>query len=268
MTAGGKIRAELWRDSYLKSLVLAQGNHPDRSNGLCVMEAVAWAAGESHTDYPRCVSPVIGAFLRSWNDGMDETDRQQLKGYVLKVIGTATSEADETRRAWLCTDWLVRVQAPAWLHLAGLGNEALLLTTLPDITSTEAARAAQSTINAAADAAGDAAGLSARAAARAGGDASWAAAWFAAGVDAAWDAARAAAGAAAGDAAYDAARTASAAGGGAVGVAWAAARAAAGAAAGAAAAVWDAAGAALRPTVVALQPQACKLLDEMIKVGK
>ena len=39
-------------------------NHKAREDGMCALEAVAWLAGEPHTDHPKCVSQVIGAFVR------------------------------------------------------------------------------------------------------------------------------------------------------------------------------------------------------------
>ena len=185
----------------LDQLVLARGAHHDRSNGLCVMEAAAWLAGEPHTDNPDCVSPAIGVFLRSWNDQLDDTDRQMLKPLIPRVVGTRTSREDEQARAWLATDWLAREFAPAWLDLAGLGEHAGRLRALDALTSTELAERALPIIQeareasaAARAAAWDAAGAAARDAA---GAAAWAAARDAA-WDAAWDAARAAAGDAAG----------------------------------------------------------------------
>jgi hypothetical protein len=243
----------------LETLVLQKGNHPDRSNGLCIMEAVAWVAGEPHSDHPKCVSPVVAAFCRRWQDDLDDAGRQRLKPYIPRMIGTAGSAAAEEVRAWLVTDWLVRVHTPAWLDVAGLKEQASALRALPPIDATDSARDAQPTIEAAREKA---------AAAR---DAAWAAAR-----DAAWDAARAAAWAAARDAAWAAARDAAwdAARAAAWDAAWDAAWAAAGAAAGDAAwdaawaAAWDAAWAALKPTVVTLQDSAFDLLDRMIEVGR
>jgi hypothetical protein len=185
---------------FLGPLTLLKGAHA-RGQGMCAMEAAAYLAGEGHSDHPVCVSPVIAEFLRQWNDVLPDADRQMLKPWVAKVLHTNTGAADEETRAWLATDWLVRVQAPAWLDLAGLTAEAANLRALPTLTSREIAVAVQSVIGAA----------SQRAAA------AWAAAWAAAGA-AARDAARAAAGDAAKAAAGDAAWAA----------AWAAARDAAG----------------------------------------
>lgn len=92
---------------YLDTLELGIGSHPPPNNGLaaaCVMEAVAYVTGEPWSDHPACVSPVIGQFLRSWNDGLPDSDRQMLKPYIVKVVGTNTGKADDETRAWMLTD--------------------------------------------------------------------------------------------------------------------------------------------------------------------
>jgi hypothetical protein len=43
---------------------LAKGAHEDHE-AMCVMEAVAFVAGEPWSDYPECACPVISAFLRA-----------------------------------------------------------------------------------------------------------------------------------------------------------------------------------------------------------
>ncbi len=86
---------------------------------VSAMEFVSWLADEPFSDHPACVSPVLGTFLRSWNDALDDGGRQKLKPFLPRAISTASDGRDE-ERAWLCTDWLVRVCAPAWLELAGV----------------------------------------------------------------------------------------------------------------------------------------------------
>jgi hypothetical protein len=224
----------------LDQLVLKAGGHSRPEDGMCFTEAAAYLAGEPFSDHPACVSPVIAAFGRTWNDGLPDDDRQMLKPYVPKIIGTATTKADDEIRAWMCTDWLARECAPAFLRLAGLTEQAELLERLAPIVDTVTAKAAQPTLNVAKKDA---------AAARA----------------AAWDAARAAAWDAAWAAAWDAARAA----------AWAAARAAK-KKGGGYDAQYQAAYAAAKPlvdekfgeTTKGLQTSALLLLDRMIAVGQ
>ncbi len=45
---------------------------PTGDRDLCIMEAVAFMAGEPWSDSPACASPVIAAFLRSWNDALSD----------------------------------------------------------------------------------------------------------------------------------------------------------------------------------------------------
>jgi len=245
------------RAVLLDTITLANGSHRPYSGQMCVMEAAAYITGEPWSDHPQCVSPVIAAFLRSWNDALPDATRTTLLRPLLPlVIGTRTTDADDDTRAWMAVDWLVRVNAPAWFDLTpALAPHASALRSLPPVTGGTA-----SAVRSVALEARTAAWTAARAEARAA-DAVWAAAWdaaaAAAGVAAwaearaaiaAWDGDAAGAAVAAGDAAWDAA------------AAWAAARAAV--------AAGDAAGVALAPTVAALQASACDLVREMCEVGR
>lgn len=195
------------------------------------MEVVAWFANETHSDRPECACPVIGAFVRSWNDSLPDKDRDRiLLPLVSRIAGTKSTPDVEEARAWLATDWLIRTLTPSFLDLTpDLRQHADRLRALPPISCTSAADGAQPLI--------DAAGAAAMAAAS---DAAMAAAW-----DTAGSAAGAASWDAAGSVAY---------------VAGAASMAAALDAAGAAA------DAALTPTVASLQASAVDLLERMIEV--
>jgi hypothetical protein len=166
------------------TLNLKSGAHSPDST-FCVMEAVAFVAGEEWSDHPACACPVISAFLRAWNDTLPtDADRDRLlKPLIPKLVGTR-NKALEERRSLLAADWLVRVHTPAWLRLAGLTTHADALANLPEITSMAQAPSIRGPIEAARKDA-----YTVWAAARA---AAWDAAWAAA-----WAAARAAAGAAA-----------------------------------------------------------------------
>jgi hypothetical protein len=235
----------------LDTVTLKSGAH--NPNGtFCVMEFAAWLAHEPWSDSPECVSPVIAAFARNWNDSLSEDDRNRLlKPLVLDMIGTATTPEDEQTRAWMATDWLARVHTPAWLRLAGLTTEAQALESCARIVDAATATAAQPRL------------VESRQASAAASAAAWDAASAAASA-AAWDAASAAARAAASAAASAAARAAASAAASAAAwdAAWDAARAAASAAA------WAAASAALAPTVLALQESAVELLKAMCAVGR
>jgi hypothetical protein len=187
---------------------LAGGSHETREEGMCAMEWVAYVAGEPHTDEPICVSPVLRRFAISLNDNWTDEQRQKLRPYLARCIGTA-GDGRDMERGWLTTDWLIRTFTPRFLDLVpSLADHATKLRALSPVMAPVALDDAMIVLGEAREAsvaAGVAAGVAARVAAR---DAAGVAAWVAAGVaarDAAWDAAGVAAGVAAWDAAGDAA---------------------------------------------------------------
>ena len=120
----------------LETLVLQIGQHEANETEMCVMEAVAYIAGEPWSDKPQCASRAIAYFLRAYNDSVNDEVRQSLKQYIPRLIGTRGSDAIEDRRSLMAADWIVRVHTPAWLRLAGLTASADALSSLPEITNT------------------------------------------------------------------------------------------------------------------------------------
>jgi hypothetical protein len=59
-------------------------------------------AEEPFTDRPATISPVIGAFLRTYNDGLDDERRQDLYPLASLIVGTAAGRAVERERASRC----------------------------------------------------------------------------------------------------------------------------------------------------------------------
>lgn len=162
------------RLAWLDTITLDSGGHERYEDGVCAEEAVAYLAGLDITDSPACASPVLRTFCISLNDTWSTEQRQQLKPYLVRQIGTAGDGQDEAR-SYLALDWLIRTYTPAWLDLAGLTAEAQALRDLRRIVDLVSAQAAGPVVRQGSTAA----------------DAAWAAAWAAAG-DAAWAAARAA----------------------------------------------------------------------------
>src|SRR6478736_10567984 len=124
---------------------LSSGAHAAESGEMCVMEAVAWVAGENWSDHPSCACPVISSFLRSWNDGLpsDEERSRLLKPLIPKLVSSRRSKKVEAKRAWMALDWSVRFSTPAWLELAGLKDHAEICRRLNPITSSASAKDAQ-----------------------------------------------------------------------------------------------------------------------------
>jgi hypothetical protein len=125
------------RLARLDSIILKWGKHDSFEAGACPMEAVSWLAGEDkYSDCPKCVCPVIAAFVRRWSDRLptDEDRTRLLLPLLLTFVGTRATAAIERRRGYLATDWSVRVQAPAIVRMAGLEDLAVRLETLPEVT--------------------------------------------------------------------------------------------------------------------------------------
>ena len=62
-------------------------------------------AGESFTDHPACVCPVIGSFLRAYNDSVGDERRQDLYPYVSLVVGSVAPAEVERARAERLVGW-------------------------------------------------------------------------------------------------------------------------------------------------------------------
>jgi hypothetical protein len=88
-----------------QTIKLSKGKHASPENGACVMELASMLAGERFTDHPRSVSRVIAAFLRGYNDLLDEDRRQDLYVYASRCVGTAGSPLRERARVRRLTEW-------------------------------------------------------------------------------------------------------------------------------------------------------------------
>ena len=121
---------------------LERGNHqPDSS--FCVMEAVAYVAGEPWSDAPECACPVLAAYCRVLNDNMNDAERQALLPFVVRLIGTRITPENEQQRAFVLADAAVRIFAPLALEAGGLAFEAAKLRALPIIDSVSSAKSAR-----------------------------------------------------------------------------------------------------------------------------
>jgi hypothetical protein len=62
------------------------------------------------TDHPRSVCPVIAAFLRNYNDWVDDGRRQDLYAYAAKVVGSRTSRSVEAARTRRLMKWAAELE--------------------------------------------------------------------------------------------------------------------------------------------------------------
>ncbi|MEK6326142.1 MAG: hypothetical protein AABM66_01280 [Actinomycetota bacterium] len=84
---------------------LTAGGHSSPREGVCVVELASLLAQEEFSDRPRCVCPVIGAFMRGWNDRAPYAERQRLSPYAERIVGSRSSSTVTRERRDLCLRW-------------------------------------------------------------------------------------------------------------------------------------------------------------------
>ena len=127
------------RLALLPNIELASGKHlapPEDCTHPegCDREIAAWVLDQEWTDRAPWESPVLAAFRRRLNDSLPHDLRQRLKDSMFDGLGTAGDGRDEDR-AWMITDWSVRVALPTWLELAGVEEAPAQLRALPEVTA-------------------------------------------------------------------------------------------------------------------------------------
>ena len=143
-------------DYDFKTFQFGKGAHRSRNDGMCIMEACAYVAGEKHSDSPECACPVIGAFLRNWNDSLpsDAERNRLLSEYVFRLVGTKATAEIERQRSLLALDWLIRDFTPRFLDLVpSLRSHAATLRQLNQIIDMATATATEPKVRTAWDAA-------------------------------------------------------------------------------------------------------------------
>jgi hypothetical protein len=88
-----------------QTIKLSRGKHRSPEDGACVMELASMLAGERFTDHPLSVCPVIGSFLRAYNDLIDDFRRQDLYAYASKIVGSRSSKDVQRQRAERLAEW-------------------------------------------------------------------------------------------------------------------------------------------------------------------
>jgi hypothetical protein len=106
------------------NFTLAHGAHGRFDQGACLMEAVAYVAGEPHSDHPTCASPILSAIGRGLNDRFRDEERQLLAPLIPRLVGTLAPWEIERKRAYAMVDAAIREITPmgldaTWTDLAG-----------------------------------------------------------------------------------------------------------------------------------------------------
>lgn len=75
------------------AIKLSKGAHNAPEQGMCVMECVAYIAGEEHTDHPKCADQALTRLAISLNDSaLIDKQRQRLLPLVLRLAGSKTKD--------------------------------------------------------------------------------------------------------------------------------------------------------------------------------
>jgi len=88
-----------------QTIKLSKGKHTTPEDGACVMELASMLAGEPFSDHPVSVCPVIGSFLRAYNDSIDDRRRQSLYEYASRVVGSRGTHRVQQDRAARLAEW-------------------------------------------------------------------------------------------------------------------------------------------------------------------
>lgn len=93
-----------------QTVKLSRGRHSSPERGTCVMELASMLDSGPFTDHPRSVCPVIAAFLRDYNDWLDDGRRQDLYAYAAKVVGSRASRSVEQARTRRLMKWAAELE--------------------------------------------------------------------------------------------------------------------------------------------------------------
>ena len=88
-----------------QTVKLSKGKHISPEDGACVMELASMLAGEPFSDHPRCACPVVGSFLRAYNDSVDDGRRQDLYAYAAQIVGSRSTAAVQRARGERLAEW-------------------------------------------------------------------------------------------------------------------------------------------------------------------
>ena len=104
------IRELLWR------IPLGTGTHQNPYGKLCVMECVAFVAGEPHSDHPKCACDVATALAIQANDTRLPELGAALSQRVLRLAGSNKGDAVTKERAYFLVDYIFRTLMPELLR--------------------------------------------------------------------------------------------------------------------------------------------------------
>lgn len=70
------------------AIKLSRGSHSSPQDGMCIMECVAYIAGEKHTDRPKCACSYLTGFAIKLNDIASFEQRQRLLPFIMRLANS------------------------------------------------------------------------------------------------------------------------------------------------------------------------------------
>jgi hypothetical protein len=98
-------------DAYPK-LNLIKGSGASYEQGFCVMQAVAWFAGEAHLEQPECACPVLAGYAINLNDCLPSLRRQALRALIAPLTSTRSKEHERKRAEYIVSRVAREIVAP------------------------------------------------------------------------------------------------------------------------------------------------------------
>ena len=116
----------------LADISLLQYSAHNRAVGVTGAEALAWMAGDPHSENPPSVCPVLLAAIRFWGRNLSQASRNTLLIPLLpNLLHTGSDSTTSTQRAHLFMVWTIMTNTSAWLDAAGRHSDALSLRNTP-----------------------------------------------------------------------------------------------------------------------------------------
>jgi hypothetical protein len=69
-------------------------------HGVCTVELASMLAGDRFSDSPRTACAAIAAFVRGYNDAIDDARRQELFAIAALLVGSSSTQEATHARMW------------------------------------------------------------------------------------------------------------------------------------------------------------------------
>jgi hypothetical protein len=105
-----------------QTIRLSKGKHSSPEDGACVMELASMLAGEPFSDHPASVCPVLGSFLRAYNDAVGDAHRQDLYEYASQIVDSQSPLDVQRRRSQKLIEWAEAMRRRGWRRFFPVGR--------------------------------------------------------------------------------------------------------------------------------------------------